>query len=589
MISGVQAVLLVLIVNLFAYVAVTLVAWWNRHKPGVWYFVFGAVFMILFSLSDIAVLTTRSVALIERIQVLTTGLAPAATATWVLFVLGYLGYLADVSRWQQAAVMGGLVGLPLLLAAIPGIYVEPSVAPLWGTPSSSPRFDAVGSVVLLSTLAALLMGSLLLFRAALAQRVVKVRTAAVLAVPALVFLLAATVGIVGIVPRTLPLPRVVGPFAAAAYLYFFAVAEGFSVLPATGNIGVDQAFDQLDAGVVVVEDDTIIRCNPTATEYLGLERPNVATGESAAAVLDEFAGRPIDDPVVTVKQNDRVYEITRSQIHSSGVVLLIQDVTTRRERLELQRQNEQLERLAHIVSHDFQTPLSTANKLTTLLRLDEGVSGTEAAQTIDDLEAVHDRLTTFADQLPTLARESASIGDPTDCELADVAASAWDVVETGPLKLDIVSSRQLIGDATRLEQAFQNLFENVVIHGNVPTEWPGNRPDSSTASATPPTDVSNAIQRETSASTVTVGRTESGFYVADDGPGFVATQDTEIFDYGMSTGSGSGLGLAIVRTIFEAHGWEISATESASGGARFDVHIETGPPEIETESAHVSG
>ena len=189
----------------------------------------------------------------------------------------------------------------------------------------------------------------------------------------------------------------------------------------------------------------------------------------------------------------------------------------------------------------------------------------------------------------TLARESASIGDPTDCELADVAASAWDVVETGPLKLDIVSSRQLIGDATRLEQAFQNLFENVVIHGNVPTEWPGNRPDSSTASATPPTDVSNAIQRETSASTVTVGRTESGFYVADDGPGFVATQDTEIFDYGMSTGSGSGLGLAIVRTIFEAHGWEISATESASGGARFDVHIETGPPEIETESAHVSG
>ena len=45
----------------------------------------------------------------------------------------------------------------------------------------------------------------------------------------------------------------------------------------------------------------------------------------------------------------------------------------------------------------------------------------------------------------------------------------------------------------------------------------------------------------------------------------------------MSTGSGSGLGLAIVRTIVEAHGWTVTATESASGGARFDVRVDAGP------------
>ena len=97
MIPGIQALVFVLTVNLFAYAAVAVIAWWNRHKPGVWYFVLGALCMIGFSAADIVVLSTDRVALVEQIQVVTTGLAPAATATWVLFVLGYLGYTADVS------------------------------------------------------------------------------------------------------------------------------------------------------------------------------------------------------------------------------------------------------------------------------------------------------------------------------------------------------------------------------------------------------------------------------------------------------------------------------------------------------------
>lgn len=34
---------------------------------------------------------------------------------------------------------------------------------------------------------------------------------------------------------------------------------------------------------------------------------------------------------------------------------------------------------------------------------------------------------------------------------------------------------------------------------------------------------------------------------------------------------GAGFGLAIVGRVVEAHGWEITATEAASGGARFEV------------------
>ena len=584
MIPGIQALVFVLTVNLFAYAAVTVIAWWNRHKPGVWYFVLGALCMIGFSAADIVVLSTDRVALVEQIQVVTTGLAPAATATWVLFVLGYLGYTADVSARQQAAVGIVIVGVPLTLALLPGVYVDPGVAPLFGTVSSDPSYDAVGSVVLLTTLVSLLLGSLLLVRAALVQRVVPVGTALVLAVPALVFLLAATVGFTGLVPPTLPLPRLAGPVAALAYVYFFARADGLSVLPATGRTGVARAFDRLDAGVVVVETGSVILCNPAAARYLGLDGPRAAHGHPVRAVLGDFLDGPLDAaagaddpfgegalgeassataPLVTVERDGRAYEVTRSRIHSTGYVLLIQDVTARRERQALRRQNEQLERLAQVVSHDFQTPLSTASKLTTLLRLDGVEPGSAADRTLDDLEAVHDRLRAFADHLPTLARESTAVGDPVACELAGVARAAWDVVETGPLTLEIDASRVLYGDPARLEQAFQNLFENVVVHGNVDIT------DAGVAFA------SGAA--ETRAQTVTVGCLESGFYVADDGPGFRETQGEELFDYGMSTGSGSGLGLAIVRTIVEAHGWTVTATESASGGARFDVRVDAGP------------
>lgn len=38
-----------------------------------------------------------------------------------------------------------------------------------------------------------------------------------------------------------------------------------------------------------------------------------------------------------------------------------------------------------------------------------------------------------------------------------------------------------------------------------------------------------------------------------------------------TTAAGTGFGLAIVADIVEAHGWEITATDSESGGARFEI------------------
>ncbi|MEA1930824.1 MAG: PAS domain S-box protein [Euryarchaeota archaeon] len=240
-----------------------------------------------------------------------------------------------------------------------------------------------------------------------------------------------------------------------------------------------------------------------------------------------------------------------------GVVVNVRDISERKQReqeltrltRQLRQKNQQLERLAGVVSHDLQTPLSTAEKLTGLLRADLGEADPAVEQSLADLEATHQRLQEFADQLPRLARESTDVEEPTTCDLQSVAESAWSFVETGSLDLQIASTSTVRADPSRLQRVFENLFQNTVTHG---------------------VEAVDGEQAHT-ATTVRVGSTDDGFYIEDDGPGIRPEQRSELFEYGMSTGSGSGFGLAIVRTIIEAHGWTVDVVDSDTGGARFEV------------------
>ena len=239
-----------------------------------------------------------------------------------------------------------------------------------------------------------------------------------------------------------------------------------------------------------------------------------------------------------------------------GLVGYVRDITQRKERQQelatktrrLERKNEQLERLAGIVSHDLQTPLSTAEKLTRLLRSDLDDPDSAVEQWLADLEATHKRLREFADHLPRLARESTDVDESQACELRAVAEAAWNVVGTEPLDLRIESNCTLQADPSRLQRVFENCFQNTVTHGV------------------------RAVDADAeAATTVRVGSLDNGFYIADDGPGIRPEQRDELFEYGMSTGSGSGFGLAIVRTIIEAHGWTVAVSDDDSGGACFEV------------------
>jgi len=230
-----------------------------------------------------------------------------------------------------------------------------------------------------------------------------------------------------------------------------------------------------------------------------------------------------------------------------GCILSLTDITLQKTQQEsLEAKNEQLERLAGVVSHDLATPLATGESLLHLIKADLDSSHSEVHQSVSDLETVHRRLRAFAEGLPALARESTDVETPTDCDLETVARAAWEVVNTGDLRLMVDSTETLQADASRLQQAFENLFANVVEH---------------------------AVDGQRGATTVRVGQlsTSSGFYIEDDGPGIPAGRREDLLDFGVSTGNGSGYGLAIVRTTVEAHGWSLSVSDATEGGARFEI------------------
>jgi PAS domain S-box-containing protein len=254
-------------------------------------------------------------------------------------------------------------------------------------------------------------------------------------------------------------------------------------------------------------------------------------------VLEDGGTRTLEVPLVTKDGEQIPYEFRVAPLYGldddvAGGVGVGRDITDREMRRELARQNERLEKFASIVSHDLRNPIAIASGYLDLARDD--CESPHLAQVDDAI----DRMEALTDDLLALARQGKVVDETERVALAEVATDAWEAIETAGATFDARTDHDVLADASRLRQLFENLFRNSVEHGG---------------------DV-----------TVTVGDTNRGFYVADDGPGIPPADRERAFEYGFTTSDeGTGFGLAIVREIADAHGWSVELTESESGGVRF--------------------
>jgi len=126
-------------------------------------------------------------------------------------------------------------------------------------------------------------------------------------------------------------------------------------------------------------------------------------------------------------------------------------------------------------------------------------------------------------------------------------------------------------DDSRLQELFENLFRNAVEHGGDDVSVRIGTLDEASIDETG-TDDTDTDDTGAGSALPTQRVSRDGFYVEDDGPGIPDDEREKVFEHGHTTAEeGSGLGLSIVSSIADAHGWTVTATESESGGARFEI------------------
>jgi len=228
-----------------------------------------------------------------------------------------------------------------------------------------------------------------------------------------------------------------------------------------------------------------------------------------------------------------------SQIDKTLAQVLATNIKTALDRVEqrqeIERQNERLNKFGSVLSHDLRNPLSVASG-----RLELAQSESDSTH-LDAVSQAHARMETLIDDLLTLAREGNSVGELESVRLDSLVEGCWRNVDTEEATIRIEAERTIRADRSRLQQLLENLFRNAVEHSGKNVS-------------------------------ITVGVFDTGFYIEDDGQGIPPERRDKVFDIGYSTADeGTGFGLAIVRRIAEAHGWNISAIEASTGGARFEI------------------
>ncbi|QSG05716.1 PAS domain-containing sensor histidine kinase [Halapricum desulfuricans] len=283
-----------------------------------------------------------------------------------------------------------------------------------------------------------------------------------------------------------------------------------------------------------------------------------------AEIENRIATRnPVDD-VEFALEDDRTFALSYRPLElpdGSGHLWMYRDVTEQRERERtLKRERDRFEEFANVVSHDLRNPLHVARGRLELASED---CDSEHHETIVD---ALDRMDTLIDDLLTLAREDSQVSEREPVDLASLVEGCWQNVDS-VATLQVAIDRTVRADRNRLCQLFENLFRNAVEHGSAGSDI-GASPGLMRGSSA---DTQADQGSPTRGVTIRIGELEDGFYVADDGPGIPPDVRERVFEAGYSTTeSGTGFGLSIVEQVATAHGWAVTVTESAAGGARFE-------------------
>lgn len=268
---------------------------------------------------------------------------------------------------------------------------------------------------------------------------------------------------------------------------------------------------------------------PLRTEYrlkhkTGGYRWFLATGQ---AIWDE-AGRP-------VRMIGSIMDIHDQKLAEEALVAKAQ---------ELERSNQELDRFAHVASHDLKAPLRGVGNIVNWLEEDlAGVLDDQSREHLTLLKGRVARLEKLLDDLLAYARPDIG-GEIEDVNLKDIVDAAFGIHTHEGITLRVAGDLPMLrANPAPLEIVLRNLVENAAKHHD----------------------------REEGG--VIVSAADIGDFVeirvADDGPGIASEHHARIFEMFQTLQSrdeveGSGMGLAMVKKIVERHGGAIRVISDPS-------------------------
>jgi len=387
--------LIALLITPLFLLALTVAAWRFRRNLGAK--LFGLLQLLSAIWAALAIVGLQLPPGPLRLQVwgLNTGMSLVVAVVWFAFILRYTGR-DDLFTPRRF----GIAATPLAIGA--GVYF---VAPFW-TPLVSqveqvarplgtlvqPSVGPVGTVLGLYVYAVFLTGLAVVIEDAVTGNSQFVGQALALVLGSLVTILASVLGILGVPYSGYPITEVA--LAGQSLLWGYAVfgQQFLQVVPAVATIGERTVFDELDDGIIVVDESgTVTRANPAARSYLGLDD---VVGGTVDPLLDRMGSSSVTELPVRFQLRGKVYRAKNSPIENwrqerVGQAVVIQDITTlsgRQERLTVLNRI-----LRHNVRNDMNVILGKASQLQQR-RDDELVTiGDTISQKADDLITVSDK------------------------------------------------------------------------------------------------------------------------------------------------------------------------------------------------------
>jgi two-component system phosphate regulon sensor histidine kinase PhoR len=328
---------------------------------------------------------------------------------------------------------------------------------------------------------------------------------------------------------------------------------------------VDAIVAGMVEGVLVVDNGgNIQRINDAARQMLGLGESVLgkpltsavrdgAITQQLSAALD---GHPEASAEVSLQRDPSRTIVARAAAvpvnRGGGAVVVLHDITDIR-RVDRMRQD-----FVANVSHELRTPLTVIRGYAEALA-DGSVDGREVTEFGSVINRHATKMERLVADLLRLARLDAQQETLTlaPCKLEDVfdgiAQDLQPLIESKRQQVVIhiaPGAATVVADASKLHDVIRNLVENAVTYSPEAAE----------------------IRLEAWATDDAVRLT-----VADNGPGIPVEELPRIFerfyrvDPSRARPGGTGLGLAIVKHLVELHGGQVSAVNSALGGAVFTV------------------